>query len=77
MEKILQKRKDKYRYNTVSDFICAAALDDQIKVVTVVHQAPIRSWSTVTQPASASSLPPRQPNERVHHLVGEGYELER
>ena len=43
MEKILQKRKDKYRYNTVSDFICAAALDDQIKVVTVVHQAPIRS----------------------------------
>ena len=41
-EKILQKRKDKYRYDTVSDFIRAAVLDDQIKVVTEVHQDPIR-----------------------------------
>ena len=46
-EKILQKRKDKYRYDTVSDFIRAAALDDQIKVVTVVHQDPIRKDYTV------------------------------
>ena len=27
-ERILQKRKDKYRYDTVSDFIRAAALFD-------------------------------------------------
>ena len=47
MEKILQKRKDKYRYDTVSDFIRAAALDDQIRVVTVVHQDPIRKDYTV------------------------------
>ena len=46
-EKILQKRKDKYRYDTVSDFIRAAALDDQIKVVTVVHHDPIRKDYTV------------------------------
>ena len=46
-ERILQKRKDKYRYDTVSDFIRAAALDDQIKVVTVVHQDPIRKDYTV------------------------------
>ena len=46
-EKILQIRKDKYRYDTVSDFIRAAALDDQIKVVTVVHQDPIRKDYTV------------------------------
>ena len=46
-ERILQKRKDKYRYDTVSDFIRAAALDDQIKVVTVVHQDSIRKDYTV------------------------------
>ena len=46
-EKILQKRKDKYRYDTVSDFIRAAALDDQIKVVTEVYQEPIRKDYTV------------------------------
>ena len=46
-ERILQKRKEKYRYQTVSDFIRDAALDDQIKVVTVVHQDPIRKDYTV------------------------------
>ena len=37
-ERILQKRKEKYRYQTVSDFIRDAALDEEIKVVTEVYQ---------------------------------------
>lgn len=46
-EKILRQRMKKYRFNSVSDFIRAAALDDQIKVVSVVHQDPIRKDYTV------------------------------
>ena len=46
-EKILRQRMKKYRFNSVSDFIRAAALDDQIKVVTVVQQDPIRKDYTV------------------------------
>ena len=46
-ERILQKRKEKYRYQTVSDFIRDAALDDEIKVVTEVYQEPIRKDYTV------------------------------
>ena len=46
-ERILQKRKEKYRYQTVSDFIRDAVLDDQIKVVTEVYQEPIRKDYTV------------------------------
>ena len=46
-ERILQKRKEKYRYQTVSDFIRDAALDDEIKVVTEIYQEPIRKDYTV------------------------------
>ena len=46
-ERILQKRKEKYRYQTVSDVIRDAALDDEIKVVTEVYQEPIRKDYTV------------------------------
>lgn len=46
-EERLQERRKKFRFESVSDFIRAAALDDQIKVVTVVHQDPIRKDYTV------------------------------
>ena len=46
-EKNLQERRKKFRFKSVSDFIRAAALDDEIKVVTVVHQDPIRKDYTV------------------------------
>ena len=41
-EKNLQERRKKFRFKSVSDFIRAAVLDDEIKVVTEVHQDPIR-----------------------------------
>ena len=41
-EKNLQERRKKFRFNSVSEFIRAAVLDDEIKVVTEVHQDPIR-----------------------------------
>ena len=41
-EERLQERRKKFRFESVSDFIRAAVLDDQIKVVTEVHQDPIR-----------------------------------
>ena len=41
-EERLQERRKKFRFESVSDFIHAAVLDDQIKVVTEVHQDPIR-----------------------------------
>ena len=46
-EKNLQERRKKFRFKSVSDFIRAAVLDDEIKVVTVVHQDPIRKDYTV------------------------------
>ena len=46
-ERILQKRKEKYLYQTVSDLIRDATLDDEIKVVTEVYQEPIRKDYTV------------------------------
>ena len=46
-EKIIRERMEKYNYTRVSDFIRDAVLDDQIKVVTVVHQDPIRKDYTV------------------------------
>ena len=41
-EERLQERRKKFRFESVSDFIRAAVLDDEIKVVTEVHQDPIR-----------------------------------
>ena len=41
-EKNLQERRKKFRFKSVSDFIRAAVLDDEIKVVTEVHPDPIR-----------------------------------
>ena len=41
-EERLQERRKKFRFESVSDFIRAAVLDDEIKVVTEVNQDPIR-----------------------------------
>jgi len=41
-EERLQERRKKFRFESVSDFIRAAVLDDEIKVVTEVYQSPIR-----------------------------------
>ena len=41
-EERLQERRKKFRFDSVSDFIRAAVLDDEIKVVTEVNQDPIR-----------------------------------
>ena len=41
-EERLQERRKKFRFENVSDFIRAAVLDDEIKVVTEVYQSPIR-----------------------------------
>ena len=46
-EERLQERRKKYRFESVSDFIRAAVLDDEIKVVTEVYQEPIRKDYTV------------------------------
>ena len=41
-EERLQERRKKFRFESVSDFIRTAVLDDEIKVVTEVNQDPIR-----------------------------------
>ena len=41
-EERLHERRKKFRFKSVSDFIRAAVLDDEIKVVTEVNQDPIR-----------------------------------
>lgn len=41
-EERLQERRKKFRFENVSDFIRAAVLDDEIKVVIEVNQDPIR-----------------------------------
>ena len=41
-EERLQERRKKFRFESVSDFIRAAVLDDEIKVVTEVYQSTIR-----------------------------------
>ena len=46
-EKILQERRKKYCFKSVSELIRAAVLDDEIKVVTEVYQEPIRKDYTV------------------------------
>ena len=39
-EERLQERRKKFRFESVSDFIRTAVLDDEIKVVTEVYQSP-------------------------------------
>ena len=46
-EERLHERRKKFRFKSVSDFIRAAVLDDEIKVVTEVYQEPIRKDYTV------------------------------
>ena len=46
-EERLQERRKKFRFESVSDFIRVAVLDDEIKVVTEVYQEPIRKDYTV------------------------------
>ena len=62
-------------FSSVSDFIRAAALDDEIKVVTEVYQEPIRKDYTMLIKSTVNCI--RTLGNRMNELItllGEGHE---